>query len=266
MRNAQQLTGYPALIDKTDSVAIRLFDTQEAAENAMRTGVKRLLCLELKDRLKQLDKNLPGLKQATMQLTTRINPGDLKQDMLNAIIDRALMGDDPLPRNEQAFVAQSQRAKGRLPEVTTALASLMQQIGNEYQVLMGRLATTHIGRVRNEINDQLNNLIYPGFLCHTPWKRSQHIPRYLKGMSLRLEKLLTNVERDEKNSMEINVLWQQYLQRLERHQRIGLIDENLNEFRWQIEELRISLFAQELKTPYPISIKRLQKLWEGVRA
>ena len=232
----------------------------------MRLGVRRLLCLALKEQLKQLEKNLPGLKQATMQLATRINPGDLKQDMLNAIMDRALLADDPLLRSESEFVAQSQRAKGRLPEVATALAGLLQQIGSEYQVLMGRLTTFRVDRVKNEINDQLENLIYPEFLSQTTRQRLQQLPRYVKGMALRLEKFSNNPERDKNNSLEVNVLWQQYLQRLEKHRKIGLIDENLDEFRWQIEELRISLFAQELKTPQPVSAKRLQKLWESVRA
>lgn len=265
-RNGRQLTGYPALIDQPDSAAIRLFDTRDAAHSAMRAGVRRLLCLALKDQIKQLEKNLPGLKQASMQLATRMNPGGLKQDMLNAIIDRALLNDDPLPRTENEFAAQCQRAKGRLPEVATALARLLQQIGTEYQVLMERLTATHIGRVKAELDDQLENLIYPGFLSHTAWKRLQQFPRYVKGMSLRLEKLSANPERDEKNSMEIAPFWQQYRQRLQKHQKMGLHDENLDEFRWQIEELRISLFAQELKTPSPVSAKRLQKLWESVRA
>lgn len=91
------------------------------------------------------------------------------------------------------------------------------------------------------------------------------MPRYLKGMGLRVEKLSVNPERDEHNSLEINALWQQYLQRLAKHQEIEYVDKNLSEFRWQIEELRISLFAQELKTAYPVSVKRLQKLWESVR-
>ncbi|SFF08293.1 ATP-dependent RNA helicase HrpA [Nitrosomonas sp. Nm166] len=264
-RNNQQLIGYPALIDQGDSVAIRLLDTQQAADTAMRLGVRRLLCLALKDQLKQLEKNLPGLKQASMQLTTRMNPGDLKQDMLNAIIDRALLDDDTLPRSEAEFAAQSQRAKIRLPETAATLAKLMQQIGNEYQILMGRLTTIRISRVKNELNEQLKNLVYPGFLGNTSWKRLQHLPRYLKGMSLRLEKLPANPERDDKNSQEVNAFWQQYAQRLEKHQKMGWMDENLDEFRWQIEELRISLFAQELKTPQPVSVKRLQKLWESVR-
>ncbi|WP_297325133.1 ATP-dependent RNA helicase HrpA [Nitrosomonas sp.] len=265
-RNNQQLTGYPALVDQTDSVVIRLFDTSAAADSAMRAGVRRLLCLALKDQLKQLEKNLPGLKQAAMQLTTRMNPGDLKQDMLNAIVDCALLSDDALPRNESEFAAHCQRAKSRLPEVSAALARLLQQIGNDYQILMERLATTRIHRVRNELNDQLENLIYPGFLSQTSWQRLQQFPRYVKGMSLRLEKFSNNPERDAQNSLEIAALWQQYLQRLEKHRKIGLMDENLDEFRWQIEELRVSLFAQELKTPQPVSLKRLQKLWESVRA
>jgi ATP-dependent helicase HrpA len=265
-RNGRQLTGYPALIEQPDSAAIRLFDTREAAHSAMRAGVRRLLCLALKDQFKQLEKNLPGLKQASMQLATRMNPGDLKQDMLNAIIDRALLNDDPLPRTESEFAAQCQRAKGRLPEVATALARLLQQIGTEYQVLMERLTAIRIGRVKAELDDQLENLIYPGFLSHTAWNRLQQFPRYVKGMVLRLEKLSANPERDEKNSIEITPFWQQYMQRLQKHQKMGLRDENLDEFRWQIEELRISLFAQELKTPYPVSAKRLQKLWKSVRA
>ncbi|MDO8333300.1 MAG: ATP-dependent RNA helicase HrpA [Nitrosomonas sp.] len=265
-RNHQQLNGYPALIDQTDSVAIRLFDTPAAAETAMRSGVRRLLCLALKEQLKQLEKNLPGLKQASLQLSTRMNPGDLKQDMLSTIIDRALLDDDPLPRNESEFTAHGQRAKNRLTEVATALARLLQQMGSEYQILMGRLSSVRLSRVKNELTEQLENLIYPGFLSQTCWQRLQQFPRYLKGMSLRAEKFSNNPGRDEINSREVNALWQHYLQRLEKHRKIGLMDENLEEFRWQIEELRISLFAQELKTPYPVSVKRLQKLWEHVRA
>ena len=119
--------------------------------------------------------------------------------------------------------------------------------------------------MKSELNEQLDHLLYPGFLGNTGWQRLPQLPRYLRGMTLRLEKLVANPERDQRNSAEVTPFWQQYLQRLEKHRKAGLYDENLEEFRWQIEELRISLFAQELKTPFPVSAKRLQKLWESVR-
>ncbi len=266
-RRGKQLTGYPALVDQEQTVAIRLFDTQQAADNHMRDGVRRLLRLELKDRMKQLAKNLPGLRQVALQLNSSINPEALKQDMLNAITDRAFIGEDALPRSEKSFTAQKQRARTRLPVVTEAIARMAQQIGNEYQLLMTKLATNKTGnpRLKNELAIQLEHLVYPGFLNATPWQSLQHLPRYLKGISMRLDKFANNSERDGRHSVNTNMLWNQYQQRLEKHQQAAINDANLTEFRWQIEELRISLFAQELKTPTPVSVKRLQKLLLTVR-
>ena len=120
--------------------------------------------------------------------------------------------------------------------------------------------------MREELNRQLRNLVYPGFLNETLWERLQHVPRYLKGMDLRLDKYPGNPERDMRHAAIIAGFWQQYERRLEKHRKAGIDDPALTEFRWQIEELRISLFAQELKTPHPVSVKRLQKLWEEVAA
>ncbi|WP_430231339.1 ATP-dependent RNA helicase HrpA [Nitrosomonas communis] len=265
-RAGKQITGYPALVDQTDHVAIRLFDTRDAAASNMRAGVRRLLSFELKDRMKQLEKNLPGHKQAIMQLSTLIDPETLKRDMLAAISDRAFIGDDPLPRSESEFNAQKQRARLRLSPVTDAVARLIQDIAQEYQTLKQRLAASTISnpRLKNDLTDQLNHLIYPGFLHTTNWERLPHLTRYLKGMVLRLDKYASNPSRDGQHAVSIAALWNQYLQRLEKHRKAGISDPNLTEFRWQIEELRISLFAQELKTPYPVSVKRLQKFWETV--
>ncbi len=122
------------------------------------------------------------------------------------------------------------------------------------------------GSLGAQLRKQLTNLVYPGFLNATPWERLQHLPRYLKGMVLRLDKYPANPERDARHGAVIAGLWNQYEQRLEKHRKAGISDPVLADFRWQIEELRISLFAQELKTPYPVSAKRLQKLWEDVSA
>ncbi|GJL71857.1 MAG: ATP-dependent helicase [Nitrosomonas sp.] len=266
-RMGKQLTGYLTLVDQQACVAIRLFDTRQAAVDNMRAGVRRLLRFELKDRMKQLEKNLPGLKQAVLQLTTLIHPDELKQDMLTAITDRAFVGSDALPRNEKDFIAQKQRARTRLPAVIEALARTMQKIGNEVQTLLHRLSAGNLGneRLKNELNMQLRHLLFSGFLSVTPWERLQHFPRYLKGMDMRLEKFSNNPQRDGQHSVQIMTLWNQYMQRMEKHRQMAIYDPNLIEFRWQIEELRISLFAQELKTPMPVSVKRLHKLWEKVQ-
>ncbi|TSA53439.1 MAG: ATP-dependent RNA helicase HrpA [Nitrosomonadaceae bacterium] len=266
VRAGKKLTGYPALVDEKESVAIRLFDTRDAAAANMRAGVRRLLRFELREQMKQLEKNLPGLSQAALQLRTLISPDTLKEDMLNAISDRAFIGDDALPHNEQEFMLQKQRARTRLPAVTEAVVRMTQKIAQECQPLIAHLssASAATGRLSRELNQQLANLIYPGFFSATPWERLQHLPRYLQGMTMRLHKYPGNPERDGRHGPAVAGLWNQYEQRMEKHHKAGISDPNLAEFRWQIEELRISLFAQELKTPYPVSVKRLQKSWEKV--
>ena len=108
---------------------------------------------------------------------------------------------------------------------------------------------------------QLARLVHKGFFTETPWDRLAHLPRYLNAMQLRLDKYGNGPERDAKHQAGIAELSKRYEERLEKQKRAGAVDPRLEEFRWHIEELRVSLFAQELKTPYPVSYKRLDKLW-----
>jgi ATP-dependent helicase HrpA len=116
----------------------------------------------------------------------------------------------------------------------------------------------------HELRAQLSRLVYKGFLFATPWERLAHLPRYLKAMQLRLDKYGANPERDQRHAPAIAALWGRYEQRLEKNRKAGLSEPKLEAFRWQIEELRVSLFAQELRTPYPVSVKRLEKLWASL--
>lgn len=266
IRAQKQLTGYPALVDQIDHVAIRLFDTIEVAHNHMRSGVKRLLILELKDPIKLLEKKLPGTKSDSLVLSHLIDSETLKQDMFAAIYDRALIGDKPLPRNEHEFSQLKQKGRIRLSSVADTLIQFIHDLAFEYQAFKQKLSTVnpHHAQIKQELNNQLQALIYPNFLQQTDWVRLPHLLRYLKGMLVRLDKYPNNPARDNQHALAISVLWNQYRQRYEKHSKRGFKDPKLEEFRWQIEELRISLFAQELKTPYPVSVKRLQKLWEQV--
>jgi ATP-dependent RNA helicase HrpA len=261
-RGGRRLTGYPAVVDEGDSVAIRLFDTAAAAQAAMRGGVRRLMQLALKEQLKQLEKNLPGFTQAALAMRSLAPAEALKDDLLSAIADRAFIAEDDLPRSAEAFEALKQRARARLPAVREAASRLFAAIAEEYQRAQQKLTAAAVSRqVADEARAQITRLVHKGFMSTTPWDRLQHLPRYFKAVEFRLERYRENPERDARHATDIAALWSRYEERAEMLRRAGGVDPRLTDFRWRIEELRVSLFAQELKTPYPVSYKRLDKLW-----
>jgi ATP-dependent RNA helicase HrpA len=262
-RGGRKLTGYPALADEGESAAIRLFDTRAAAEGAMRGGVRRLVRLALKEQIRQLEKNLTGFTQAALLLRGLASPDELRDDLVTAIADRAFIGEDELPRNGKGFEALQQRARARLPAVREAGCRLFVAIAEEYQHVTAARA---LPQPAADVRAQLARLVYRGFLSATPWERLHDLPRYLKAAQRRLEKYPENPERDARHAAGIAELWKRYEERAARLRRAGETDPRLEEFRWRIEELRVSLFAQELKTPYPVSYRRLDKLWRELAA
>ena len=260
-RGKQQLTGYLGLKKEKDGrIALRLFDTIEAAEQAHRQGVIELMKLQLKEQVKDLNKGIQGFTQAAM-LLKHINADTLRDDLTQAVCDRAFIGEDELPRNEKAFKEQIKRARSRLPAVKEALSRYLQETAAAYAELNGKLGKhplTHLLRQR------LQTLLAPGFASHTPWAQWPRLPIYLKAMTLRLEKYSGNPARDAAREADIQELEQMWQEKTDSLVKQGQpVSDDLATFKWMIEELRVSLFAQELKTPYPVSVKRLLKEWEG---
>lgn len=267
-RHGLHMTGYPALEDAGDSVAITLFDTASAAWQSHRKGVRRLMRLELKEQMKQLEKNLPGFNQYALLLRQFMHPEELREDMLTAIADRAFIGEDDLPRSQAEFLRLKQRARARLPAVVESGNRLAQAIAAEVQPLcqaLGALPQAQ-SRLKREIEQQLAQLLPRRFLSATPWECLQYLPRYLKAMRLRLEKYPNAMERDARHSQAILALWQRWQARMETSRDTDAPTPQLQDFRWLLEELRVSLFAQELKTPFPVSVKRLEKIWSEIAA
>ena len=261
-RGKQQLTGYLGLQKEKDGrIALRLFDTTEAAEQAHRLGVIELMKLQLKEQVKDLNKGIQGFTQAAM-LLKHINADTLRDDLTQAVCDRAFIGEDELPRNEKAFKEQIKRARSRLPAVKEALSRYLQETAAAYAELNGKLGKhplTHLLRLR------LQTLLAAGFASHTPWTQWPRLPIYLKAMTLRLEKYSSNPARDAAREADIQELEQMWQEKTDGLVKQGQpISDDLAAFKWMIEELRVSLFAQELKTPYPVSVKRLLKVWEGL--
>ncbi len=266
-RNGRKLTGYPALVDENVSVAIRLFDVKQAADAAMRLGVTRLMRLALKEQMKQLEKNLRGFDQAAMQLRGVAGVDDLREDVIAAITDRAFIGEDALPRSQKDYETQLKRARTRLPAVSEGACRLLAAIGAEYHQVSLALGAAKgvLSRPGADIKAQLSRLIFKGWFAATPWEQLAQLPRYLQAMQKRLEKYPRDVERDGKHAASISGWRKKYEELLERQTQAGTVDARLHELRWHMEELRVSLFAQELKTPYPISYKRLEKFWSAIQ-
>ena len=259
-RGKQQLTGYLGLQKEKDGrIALRLFDTSAAAEQAHRQGVIELMKLQLKEQVKDLNKGIQGFTQAAM-LLKHINADTLRDDLTQAVCDRAFIGEDELPRNEKAFKEQIKRARSRLPAVKEALSRYLQETAAAYAELNGKLGKhplTHLLRQR------LQTLLAPGFATRTPWAQWPRLPIYLKAMTLRLEKYSSNPARDAAREADIQELEQMWQEKTDSLVKQGQpVSDDLAAFKWMIEELRVSLFAQELKTPYPVSVKRLVKEWD----
>ena len=256
-RGKQQLTGYLGLQKEKDGrIALRLFDTSAAAEQAHRLGVIELMKLQLKEQVKDLNKGIQGFTQAAM-LLKHINADTLRDDLTQAVCDRAFIGEDELPRNEKAFKEQIKRARSRLPAVKEALSHYLQETAAAYAELNSKLSKhplTHLMRQR------LQTLLAAGFATRTPWAQWPRLPIYLKAMTLRLEKYSSNPARDAAREADIQELEQMWQEKTDGLVKQGQpVSDDLAAFKWMIEELRVSLFAQELKTPYPVSVKRLLK-------
>jgi ATP-dependent helicase HrpA len=260
-RGGQRITGYPALVDDGDSVSVALLDTREAADASTRAGVVRLISLALRDALARYEKPGAAFTQPALLLRTTIPTDALLADVLAAVRDRAFVGDDPLPRSESAFAAQVKRARTRLPAVAEGAFRLLDEIAAAHAALSRRIAAlppAH-GRLGAFARARRDALVYPGFFRATPWAQLGHLPRYLTALDRRLAKAQENPARDARHAGTVAEWWRRYDERVARDRGAGRSAAGLDAFRWLLEELAVSLFAQELKTPFPVSFKRVER-------
>jgi ATP-dependent helicase HrpA len=261
-RAGQTITVFNALVDVGDAVTLQAFDTQDEAKAAHRPGLRRMFMLALKEQVKYLEKNLPGLQAMAMQWMPFGSQQDLQRQILAVTFDRCCLN-DPWPESEKEFASRCKDAKARLNLVAQEIARLVGAVLAEYQTLQKALpAFKAHGQATQDIRSQCEWLLGKEWVARTPFERMQHMPRYLKGINVRLEKLRGNPVRDAQNMAQMNPLLQQWQRRLSAQQ--GEADARLEDFGWMLQELRVSLFAQELKTPVIVSVKRLEKMLAGL--
>ncbi|MBY4855089.1 ATP-dependent RNA helicase HrpA, partial [Burkholderia contaminans] len=259
-RRGQTLYGYPALVDRGTHCDVEVFDSPEEAARIHRAGLRRLFALQLKEPIKFLEKNLPGLREMAMQYMSLGTQDELRDQLIDTALDRACL-QDPLPDDDASFHARRDEGRSRLNLLAQEIARLVGQILAEYAGLVKKLTQAKpFAQAHADLQQQLAALVGKRFVIDTPYAQLAHFPRYLKGIALRIDKLKADPARDAKQSADLLPLAQQYQRAVS--QRGGVADARLAEFRWLLEELRISLFAQELRTPMPVSVKRLHKVWE----
>ncbi|MGB4360408.1 MAG: ATP-dependent RNA helicase HrpA [Rhodoferax sp.] len=268
-KGGQTLIGYPGLIDAGDAVTIEVFDEPDVAAAKHRAGLRRLFALQIRDALKYLEKNVPDLqKMAVSYMQVGRNPDgsgtggtleELREQIIQVALDRAFLL-DPLPTDEFAFKKRIDEGRGRLTLIATEVARLAAAILAEYAVAARKIKDTkNAPEATQDAAQQLARLMPKRFLSLTPWASLHHFTRYLKAITARLDKYRADPARDLARLKELQPLEQRYTRLLA--ERKGVVDERLQEFRWLLEELRVSFFAQELRTPQPVSVKRLEKAW-----
>jgi ATP-dependent helicase HrpA len=263
-KGGTSLIGFPALIDQRDAVTIEVFDEPEVAAAKHRAGLRRLFALQIKDALKYLEKNIPDLQKMAVAYMPLGTQEELREQIIEVALDRAFT-QAPLPDNEADFKRRIEEGRGRLTLIANEVARLAGTILTEYAASARKIKDTrnHPDAAADALQ-QLQRLVPKRFMAVTPWPQLQHFPRYLKAITLRLDKLRADPARDAARIAELKPQEQRYWRLVA--ERKGAVDDRMQEFRWLLEELRVSFFAQELRTPQPVSVKRLDKLWSQLNS
>jgi ATP-dependent helicase HrpA len=262
------LRGYPALVADKGRIHLRLLDAPDKARTAHRAGVLALFELRAAKALRYVEKNLPGIQQMCLHYAAAGPCEKLKCDLLARISELALYADDgPVPRDRAGFDAAAARAEQELVAVGNQVCKAVADALAEYHAIQkrikGSITPAWLGAL-NDIRDQLDHLIYGGFVLVTPAMQLKHLGRYLKAINKRLDRLQQDPARDRPLALQVEPHWQKCRQRLDATCNRGAIPESLQHYRWLIEEFRVSLFAQELGTAEKVSAKRLEDAGKGL--
>ena len=258
-KGSTTLIGFPALIDHGSEVGIEVFDEPEVAAARHRVGLRRLFALQIKDALKYLEKNIPDLQKMAVAYMPLGAQEELRAQIIDVAIDRAFL-QEPLPANAADFQQRVQDGRGRLTLIANEVARMAGTILTEYAAAARKIKDTkNAPEATKDAGEQLQKLMPKNFIAVAPWAQLGHYARYLKAITTRLDKYRADPARDAAKLKELQPLEQRYWRLVA--ERKGQVDARMQEYRWMLEELRVSFFAQELRTPYPVSAKRLDKVW-----
>ena len=256
-RGEQQYRAYPAIVDKGASVGVELFDTSATAMQAHTKGLRRLAVLENAKAVKYLLRQLPSINEMSLIYSVFASVDDLQNDLLELILDQCFFAKNRVIRQEEVFADCMQQVTALIP-TANLVCKLVAQILTAYQSARQQFQSlqNRCGQESGmDIQTQMNALLYAGFLTHTPYLWLQEMPRYFRALTIRLDKLADSPAGDEKKLQ----LLKPFLQEYARLQETAKGAAEITRLRWMLEEYRVSLFAQPMKTAIPVSPKRLEK-------
>ena len=268
-RAGLELIGYPTLLDQGESVSLRLLDMPARSAIETRSGIRRLAAIALRKFVTKQVEYIPQLNQWTMNAAAFGGANSFRKDLADLIVDRAFFPTKgPYPRNESEYQARLKKAKSLVPVAVQDVVEMLDPIMTASAQARKAIKTTKAPSLSYAVADakeQLRELTASGFLSRTQWGWLQQYPRYLEAIQVRLRKIGKNgVARDQSGHEVIAECLARYRMRAAEHAERDHFDPQLGYYRWMIEELRVSLFAQELGTAIPVSEVRLEKQWEKV--
>ena len=263
-----KLKGYPSLVDRGDSVSLRLADSAASAAVQTHAGLRRLFVIAASKELKKQVQHLPNLGQWTLLTATLPDKGKLPQLLGELIAERAMFGQPSVrsPQTKSQFQDRVRTAKVGIPAATQEVIELVGPMLAAYTEARRAVEGCRLSFAQTAVADcrqQLARLVEAGFLTATPWEWLQQFPRYFKAIAVRIQKLAAAGQaRDQRAMTDIELRWRKLLARLDAAKQAGRHEPELTTCRWMMEELRVSLFAQELRTAITISPQRWDKQWE----
>ncbi len=266
-RGGFEVKAYPALVDNKDSVGIKLFETEDEQHQAMLQGQRRLVLLNVPSPIKYLHENLPNKSKLGLYFNPYGRVLDLIDDCIACGIDKLIAAKGGLTWSPESFEVLKEHIRAELGDTVVEIAKQVEQIlttaFNINKKLKGRIDFT-LAFAMSDIKAQLEGLIFKGFATQSGWQRLPDIQRYLNAIERRLEKLPIDPNKDRLHILKIESVTKKYQELLNKIPKGQRIPENIHAIRWMIEELRVSFFAQQLGTPYPISDKRITNAIDAI--
>jgi ATP-dependent helicase HrpA len=262
--NGLNIKGFPALQDDDDSISIVIVDTPSQAEEIHHDGLKRLYSLELKQQIKYLNKNLPNIQKICMSYTSIGSCTDLKLSIIDASIEKSFFENNVIIKNKALFEERLQQGSNDLVNNANEICKILSTVFDSYIKIRKQIKKNTKPNwliSLSDIQSQLEHLIYEDFIYFTPTQQLKSYPRYLQAIQQRLDKLQQTAERDRQYTNILSPYWERFIEFNDEHYDHPVF----SLYRWMLEEYRVSLFAQGLKTNTPVSEKRIEKQWQEVK-